>query len=120
MGVTKSRRASLGQQHDEVRVEFAANAGRQVITRPLRQVRGNTSRPRLRAGDEVPVAYRPDAPAGAVLLYPHENYAAAPWTSVAGVGLLVVGVVLAAASARRARRGVGPTSTTLRLHRASR
>jgi hypothetical protein len=78
------------QQDYDVRVEFAAAGGPQVITRHLRLVRGNLSRPRLRAGDEVPVAYRPAAPADGVLVHPHENYAAAPWTSLAGIGLLVV------------------------------
>jgi hypothetical protein len=82
--------ATNDQQDYDVRVEFAAGAGPGVISRRLRQVRGNTSSPRLRVGDAVPVAYLRDAPARAVLLHAHENYAAAPWTSVAGVGLLVM------------------------------
>lgn len=82
--------ATSDQQDYDVQVAFAAGTERYLVRRVLRQSRSNRNQPRLRVGDEVAVAYRPTAPASAVLLHVHENYAAAPWTSVAGVGLMVV------------------------------
>jgi hypothetical protein len=82
--------ASDNQQDYAARVRFASGNGELVITRPLHEPGGNGSRPRLRVGDDVPVAYRRGEPLRAVLLHPHENFAAAPWTSIAGIGLMVV------------------------------
>ncbi len=77
-----------GRQRDyKVRVEYAPAGAPIIVERPLSRGSGGA---RLAVGDAVEVAYRPDAPDKAVLVFGHENWAGAPWTAVLGAVFLLL------------------------------